>query len=366
MSTGSGSARSQIPPEEEETTISSWLDPAPLLMWFYDEASQMITVWESVSDAILRVHISGAESLQQVDPSDRGLVIDSLQRSLKNNLPLRFEFRYWQEAKPIRLLAVGAPITIESNRRMVVGVAIHSPTSSREETMRETPNVGVIPKFAGILAHELHNPLAAVTNAFYLLRESTGLGDEAQSYLRVASEGLDRVNRITKFLLGVCEEEESRKAAIIADLVDEALAECTRELSGSALRIARRHEFVPVIEVFRQQLERAMCAIVQNAVESCQRDCVLTIHTFCARSSHSKSGRGVWIVMADNGPGVPVNIRERLAQPFVTTKLQPGRGLGLWSAKWIVRKHNGVFLVQSSTAVGHSGTSVGMFIPEQA
>ena len=100
MSTGSGgSARSQPPdtPEEEKTTIGSWLDPAPLLMWFYNETSKMITVWESVGDAILRAHISGVESLQRIHPSDRECVVNSLARSLKNNTPLRLEFR-WRQA----------------------------------------------------------------------------------------------------------------------------------------------------------------------------------------------------------------------------------------------------------------------------
>lgn len=341
-------------------------DSRPLLTWLYEERSRTLTIRDEATKATTRLPVKDSTSLAQIYPPDREVLMELLQRPLNEGTPLSSEFRYMRGGQTLTLCAVGAPVNTKSSGRMVVGVAFDTLDFSREESrVREGEKLDSVHKFAGLLAHELHNPLAAVTNAVYLLRESAEIGNEARRYLEVANSSLERVNRITKFLLGLYEEQETRRKLIIDQLVEAVLEECTRQANVS-LQIQRKFESTPPIEVFEKQMERAIGAVLRNAVESSPANGSLMVHIFSAYSWHAQGGRGVWIVSADKGPGVPPQIRKRLAEPFVTTKPEPGRGLGLWGAKWVVRKHNGVLLIHSSSSVGHHGTSVGIFIPEPA
>lgn len=351
-------------PERSLGAGAGGLDSAPVLTWSYQEKSHLLTIRDAWTNRTFRARILDTTSLRHIYPPDRELVMAFLRRAL--DIPLRFEFRYMRGGSPLPLCAVGAPVATKSTGRMVIGIALDTSDFSHEESrIRAGERVDSVHKFAGALAHELHNPLAAVTNALYLLTSNAQLGSDARQFLNVANSSLDRVNRITKFLLGLYDDEESRRAVVIERLVEAAVEECTKQ-SNAVFHINRKYEPTPKLEVFEQQLQRAITAVLRNAAESCASECRLSVHTFSRYSWHAGSGRGVWIVSADNGPGVPIQIRKRLAEPFVTTKPEPGRGLGLWGAKWIVRKHNGVLLIHSSSKSGHSGTSVGIFIPESA
>ena len=67
-------------------------------------------------------------------------------------------------------------------------------------------------------------------------------------------------------------------------------------------------------------------------------------------------------MVADTGCGIPQNIRERIFEPFVTTKGEAGTGLGLWVSDDIVRRHGGLLQLKSRTGE-RSGTVFSIFLP---
>jgi C4-dicarboxylate-specific signal transduction histidine kinase len=74
-----------------------------------------------------------------------------------------------------------------------------------------------------------------------------------------------------------------------------------------------------------------------------------------------QSRRGVRVIFADNGSGIPANSAGKLFEPFFTTKEEKGTGLGLWVSKGIVQKHDGP--IRTSTQPGRSGTTFYLFLP---
>jgi signal transduction histidine kinase len=72
---------------------------------------------------------------------------------------------------------------------------------------------------------------------------------------------------------------------------------------------------------------------------------------------------GVRVVVADTGPGIPVNARRSIFEPFFTTKGEKGTGLGLWVTHGIVQKHGGSIRVRSNTRTNSSGTVFSLFFP---
>jgi signal transduction histidine kinase len=76
--------------------------------------------------------------------------------------------------------------------------------------------------------------------------------------------------------------------------------------------------------------------------------------------------RGVRIVVADNGVGIPADIRQQIFEPFFTTKRDFGTGLGLWVTRQIIRRHGGYIRVRSATEGARRGTHFSVFLPAKA
>jgi two-component system NtrC family sensor kinase len=72
---------------------------------------------------------------------------------------------------------------------------------------------------------------------------------------------------------------------------------------------------------------------------------------------------GISLVISDNGPGIPHEIRKQVFEPFFTTKELKGSGLGLWLSNTIVTKHDGSLRFRSCTELGRSGTCFRLFLP---
>jgi signal transduction histidine kinase len=73
--------------------------------------------------------------------------------------------------------------------------------------------------------------------------------------------------------------------------------------------------------------------------------------------------KGVRIVIADNGSGIPREVRHKLFEPFFTTKGEKGTGLGLWVSRSLVEKHGGRLRVRSIPGIG---TTFSIFLPSNA
>ena len=86
----------------------------------------------------------------------------------------------------------------------------------------------------------------------------------------------------------------------------------------------------------------------------------------CGGSFEWEAGRaGVLVHVADDGVGIPEQMKSRLFSPFATTKQDSGSGLGLWVSRSILEKHDGTIRVSSADA-GYSGTTVSIFLPLKA
>src|ERR1700724_3322438 len=98
-------------------------------------------------------------------------------------------------------------------------------------------------RLAGIIAHEINNPLEAISNAFYLLRDHPSLDEEARYYSKLAEEELARVAHITKQTLSFYRESQRAIPLSLADVLDNVIELQSRNLhvnSIAKLRAATR------------------------------------------------------------------------------------------------------------------------------
>jgi PAS domain S-box-containing protein len=99
-----------------------------------------------------------------------------------------------------------------------------------EDALRKTERLAAMGRVVGIIAHEINNPLEAITNTFYLLRDHPSLDEEARYYAQLGEEELRRVSHITRQTLGFYRESKHPVEVSISALLDEILELQTRRM----------------------------------------------------------------------------------------------------------------------------------------
>ena len=101
---------------------------------------------------------------------------------------------------------------------------------------------------------------------------------------------------------------------------------------------------------------------MKNAVEATSEGGTIRIFSV---PTHENERDGALVYVADNGMGIPEQIKSKLFTPFATTKEESNSGLGLWVSRSIVEKHKGSISISSGES-GYSGTTVSIFLPLNA
>ncbi len=206
---------------------------------------------------------------------------------------------------------------------------------AREELHRSNEQLAV---FAGQAAHDLRNPLTSVSMSLQLLAEQPSVdGDgDARWMVERALSGTRRMEVLIDELLGYAQVgAELRPARVdLAELLEQVRADLAGTLSGARLVV---EGCLPAVRADRTQLGTVLSHLVANAVKF-TAPLRAPLVTVAARPA----GEGWRIEVADNGPGVPEEERERVFEPLVRRdKSTPGAGLGLSTSRRIVRAHGG-------------------------
>lgn len=227
-----------------------------------------------------------------------------------------------------------------------------SARTTLEERVREQASLARLGEMAAVLAHEVRNPLTAVRGAIQVLGKRLGAGSRDAQVVTEIIARLDGLNELVQDLLLFARTPQPRVAAIELRLVLSATTELLArdpQLSGVAIDISGD---APPIAVDAELMKIAFQNVVLNAAQAMQGR-----GTIAVRISSGEGGQSVTIT--DSGPGMPVDVRARLFQPFFTTKAR-GTGLGLATVKRLVEAHGGTVSVECPA---EGGTTVTLALP---
>ena len=223
-----------------------------------------------------------------------------------------------------------------------------------QETRIRVEKLAALGQLAASVGHDLRSPLGAIRNAVHYIDK------------RLAGTEIGADARVRQFL-GVIDKEISASTKIISDLLDFARerrpsrsACALRPLVADAISVVALPrpvridndipDALPVLDLDRDQLRQALVNMLQNAVESIPPDREGRVRlTACMASGQ------IALSIADNGEGIPAEVRARLFEPLFTTKLK-GTGLGLTIVAGVIRRHGGVIEVTSEPGAGTTFT----------
>ena len=231
-----------------------------------------------------------------------------------------------------------------------------------EDALRKTERLAAMGRVAGIIAHEINNPLESITNTFFLLRDHPSLDEEARYYAKLGEEELARVSHITRQTLGFYRESKHPVEVSIAELLDEILELQSRRMEFSKITLDKQYCSKGTIWAFPVELRQVFLNLIGNAVQAMPDGGTLRLHIF--ESWHCHQRPEVCISICDTGTGIDPEHARHLFEPFFTTKSTKGTGLGLWISKGIVQKYGGTIRFRSMCFKGRNITCFQVTLPD--
>ena len=272
--------------------------------------------------------------------------------------------RVRRDGRRVRVLLSVSPIRNEMGE-LVGASAISRDIGQQkrtEEALRRNERLATAGRLTAAIAHEIRNPLEALTNLVYLARRDMGGRDE---YLGLAEQEIGRLDAIAQQALGFVREATSPERLDAGKILEEVLQLYLRKLQQNHITVEKRVEEDDVeIFGFPGELRQLFSNLILNAMEAMKDGGRLRLRVVGAHEWSGEQRPGVHVTIADTGTGIQNADLPHIFEPFYTTKKENGTGLGLWLVYGIVQKHTGSIRVASRTAPGKSGTVFMVFLPE--
>ncbi|MEG9438731.1 response regulator [Edaphobacter sp. HDX4] len=259
----------------------------------------------------------------------------------------RWDGNLVHQCKDGREVVVASRQAITPNGAMVFEINRDITTQLQaEEALRRNERLAAMGKLAGIVAHEINNPLEAITNTFYLLREHPSLSDEARHYAQLADQELARVGHITKQTLSFYRESQKAVVVYLTDLLEDVLELHQTNLLRSGIEVETIYKTRGESHGFPGELKQALMNLVSNSIQAMPQGGRLRVRV---RNTSEKESylSGLIVSITDSGCGISPEASKRLFEPFFTTKEAKGTGLGLWISRGIIEKHEGTLTFRS-------------------
>lgn len=210
---------------------------------------------------------------------------------------------------------------------------------------------------AGI-AHEVNNPLFAISGMAELLLSSQGRhlkSEQAAEYVTVIAEMSDRIAKVAQGMLVFSRNDDVALPVSLNQVADDTLRLMEHKLGSGGINLIREYEVdLPPTLAVANQLQQALMNLIINASDAMGEAGTLTILT-------GASGGRVWISCSDTGRGISKEALDNIFDAFFTTKaVGKGTGLGLYITHRIVENFGGEIKVESHEGVG---TTFTIFLP---
>ena len=234
-----------------------------------------------------------------------------------------------------------------------------------EERERLRDRLATLGEMAAAIAHEVKNPLAGIEVMAGLLKRRVPDGGDAQELLNDIIHEAKMANGIVIEVLEYVRPIRLQVEPVsVTRIVDEAIYAAESTVTrGRTCVSAEVPVTLPPIDADAHQLRQLFTNLIVNAFEALSGDGRVTVTARHQRPPADQRGAGVIeIDVADDGPGVPDEVRDRIFSPFFTTKPR-GSGLGLSIVRKIVDAHEG----RIDLNVGpHGGTRFRISLPVAA
>ena len=224
--------------------------------------------------------------------------------------------------------------------------------------LMQSEKIAAVGRVASSMAHEINNPLEAVTNLLYLARV-VSQDAQQQQWLDQAELELRRIAIIANQTLRFHKQSSRPQPITCLSLFSTTLNLYEARLKNAGITVEKRKRANQPVECFEGDVRQVLSNLVTNAVDAMPCGGRLLVRSREGR--HWRTDRkGLVLTIADTGTGIDHATQRRMFDAFFTTKGINASGLGLWISADIMQRHSGTISIRSSRG---SGTVVLLFLP---
>jgi two-component system CheB/CheR fusion protein len=231
-----------------------------------------------------------------------------------------------------------------------------------ETALIEAEKLSIASRLASSIAHEINNPLEAITNLLYLASNNDN-PEIMKEYTGQALQELSRLSHITQQTLRFHRQSTEPSEVRVSELMESILMLFGGKLAANRILVTRRFVEDPPVWCFAADLRQVFANLISNSIDAMKAGGPLTIRIKTSVDWRDRARRGLRITLADSGTGMSLETRHRIYEAFFTTKRETGTGLGMWVSAQIVERLQGDLRVWSSQRANSSGTTFSLFLP---
>jgi signal transduction histidine kinase len=333
------------------TDIGIWdLDmPSGSFQWCYRCAKMFGAPFEP---GLWQEHV-----LERIHPDDRQRVQTSIEVAVHPGGTGVFdcEFRIKRPDGETRWLASNGKVFFENIAGTRTAIRFLGTLLDRTEqklihdALVESEKLAVTGRLAVSIAHEIKNPLDAVTNLLYILRDEPS-AEKRSEYLTLAETELARLDDIASNTLRFYRDPVSLITLDLAQLIESVLVLFRGRTSLQQVRVQTELPVAVAVQAPEGELRQVLVNLISNALDAMPKGGRLIVR---ARELTGKDGHScVRLTVADNGVGMSREILSRIFEAFYTTKKVAGTGIGLWLSQEIIKKCGSKIHVKSTVGRG--------------
>jgi signal transduction histidine kinase len=346
------------------------LDAAQLGTWTWDTATDVLDLDERAAQLLHtqpHIPITRTELRDRIVASDDLLsTSEKLRQSVASGGHYHAEYRIDEPGGLQTWVSSNGIATHADGSSAVTGMVgtVQDITSRKlqESALRQSEKLAATGRLAATIAHEINNPLEAVTNLIYLSRTDPEVPAHVCDLLETADTELARVAQIAQQTLGFYCDTTRPVQIDLNELLRSVVDLFARKMRSSKIDSTIDLEPDLYVQGLKGEIRQVFSNLVVNAIDAFE-----SLHR-PSRRIHIRGRRidgsnpGVCVSVCDAGAGIPPAVRERIFSPFFTTKQSVGTGLGLWVTRGFVQKHGGHIRFRSRTS-DPTGTVFRVFLP---
>jgi len=351
------------------------LDAAQLGTWTWDRATDLLDLDERAArlfHAPAHVPITRTELRKRVVVfEDQAQTSEHLQQFLEAGGLYSAEYRVESPDGIQTWLSASGNATFAPNTTDIIGMVgtVQDITSrkSQENALRQSEKLAATGRLAATIAHEINNPLEAVTNLIYLSRTDPDVPEPVQLLLETADTELARVAQIAQQTLGFYRDTTRPIEINLNEVLQSVVDLFVRKMVSRKITCTLDLQPDLCINGLQGEIRQVFSNLIVNAIDAFTFAPMMKpgrIH-IRGRHLHGQFGGGqgaVSILVCDEGSGISPSARARIFSPFFTTKLSVGTGLGLWVTRGFVEKQGGSISFRTRTG-NDSGTLFRVILP---
>jgi signal transduction histidine kinase len=250
-----------------------------------------------------------------------------------------------------------APLAINGDRGQIVTLVDATEAAESERTLRRSESLAAVGQATTQVAHEIRNPLGSIRLGVSMLRDSVNDDEDALNTIELVERGIKHLNKLVVDVTQFSRQKELERSAVdlhesierSLDLVSDKIQEKNTTVEKSFTGTSIVGQWDPY------QLRQVFVNVIANAVDASQEGSTVRITTDLISAAPEGNGQPgklyARVVIADSGKGMDKATRDRIFEPFFSTKKR-GTGLGLAIVKQIVEQHGGKISVASEPGEG--------------